>query len=128
MISLAQFFMGRDTAYAADLTDVIVGNSGVTVTRANALLAAFGEPRVVNSGWRPPSVNASTPGAAKFSRHMTGEAVDLEDGDGYLDEWCLAHQDVLVRVGLWQESPASTKGWAHVQIVPPRSGNRIFFP
>jgi hypothetical protein len=45
-----------------------------------------------------------------------------------LDDWCLEHPEVLQEIGLWQEHPAATKGWCHLQIVPPRSGKRVFFP
>jgi hypothetical protein len=101
----------------------------------NQLLADFyasqpqGSYRTVNSGWRPPEVNASTSGAARNSKHMTGEACDLSDDDEMLDSWLLgAGRPSLVRIGLWQESPQSTPRWAHVQCVPPPSGNRVFIP
>jgi hypothetical protein len=61
---------------------------------------------------------------------MTGQACDLSDDDAALDTWCLSVDGVaaLTRIGLWQESPASTQRWCHVQIVPPASGNRVFIP
>lgn len=127
-MTLVEYWMGRDKTYPGNLTAQIRANAAMTVERANALLERFGEVRTVNSGWRPPTVNAATPGAAPFSKHMTGEAVDIADPEGDLDEWCLAHQDALVDIGLWLEHPASTKGWCHVQISPPRSGNRVFYP
>lgn len=129
MISRNDFFKGRDTDYQDDWTSEIESNSQNTIRRANQLLIAFGDEfRKVNSGWRPPSVNAATPGAAKFSRHMTGEAIDIQDDEGDLDEWCLSHPGVLEALGLWQEHPASTKGWCHLQTVAPKSGNRVFYP
>lgn len=128
MITREDFFKGRDTQYPADYTQAISDNADLTIALANQLLYAFGESRGVNSGWRPPSVNAGTPGAAPFSRHMTGEAIDIYDPEGDLDEWCLANQAQLVTLGLWQEHPASTKGWCHVQTVAPKSGNRVFYP
>lgn len=128
MLTLADYYKGRDTEYPADLTPKIEANADLTVALANQLLYNFGEMRKVNSGWRPPAVNAGTPGAAVFSRHMTGEAIDLYDPEGDLDEWCLAHPEILEKLGLWQEHPASTKGWCHVQTVPPKSQNRVFYP
>lgn len=128
MITKEDYFKGRDARFVEFLTPLIEANAADTVQRANKLLEAFGEDRGVNSGWRPPSVNASTPGAAPNSKHMSGEAIDLADPEGDLDEWCLANQSILISIGLWQEHPASTKGWCHVQIVPPRSGNRVFYP
>lgn len=98
------------------------------VQRVNGLLLAFGEPRGVNSGWRPSAINAATPGSAQFSKHMTGQACDLADPHGDLDEWCLDNLEILEQLGLWLEHPAATKGWCHVQTVPPRSGKRVFYP
>ncbi len=99
-----------------------------TVDKANKLLEYFGEERGITSGWRPVEVNKLVPGAALYSNHTRCRAVDIADPHGDLDEWCLAHPEVLEQVGLWQEHPASTKGWCHVQIVPPKSGNRVFYP
>jgi hypothetical protein len=40
-----------------------------------------------------------------------------------------ANADTVLRdLALWLEHPASTKGWAHVQLRPPRSGRRVFYP
>ena len=128
MILLSDYWMGRDKENISDMTGTILENASETVNRANLLLRAFGQERTVNSGWRPPSVNAATPGAALKSKHMTGQAIDLADPEGDLDEWCFDHPDILERIGLWQEHPASTKNWCHVQIVPPKSGRRVFYP
>lgn len=139
MITLADYWMGRDADYEHALTEAIRMNARETVGRANALLAMVEDdalaieinPRTespVNSGWRPPEINAGTPGAAPRSKHMSGQAVDLYDPDGLLDDWCMDHQEQLGEVGLWLEHPGSTKGWCHVQTVPPRSGHRVFYP
>lgn len=128
MITEADYWMGRDTHYPDELTVQIRENAAVTIRRANSLLTTFGEDRAVTSGWRPKAVNEATHGAAPLSKHMTGQAIDLADPEGDLDQFCLDHPDVLANIGLWQEHPASTKGWCHVQIVPPRSGNRVFYP
>lgn len=128
MITVSDYLMGREKRYAADLTTEVCVNAAETVNRVNALLKEFGEERHVTSGWRPPEVNASTPNAAKRSNHMLGLACDIEDPEGDLDEWCVDHPEVLERLGLFQEHPATTKGWAHLQTVPPRSGKRTFYP
>ena len=86
MISLADYFMGRNVTYADELTDDLVDNARITVFRANDLLHRFGESRFVTSGWRPPAVNATIPNAARKSKHMTCQAIDLEDDDGDLDD------------------------------------------
>ena len=128
MISVADYFMGRDKQFPDELTDELRTNAASTVDRVNQLLEAFGEPRKVNSGWRPAVVNAATPNAAKKSKHMTCEACDISDYTGSLDAWCVNNLDALERIGLWLESPASTPSWCHVQTVPPRSGLRVFIP
>lgn len=122
--------MGRDDAYPLAMTPEIEHNAEILLMAINILLTQWGRSAKVSSGWRPPAVNAATPNAAKFSRHMTGQAIDLEDHDGLLDDWLMgpAGQDCLVALGLWMEHPAATKGWAHLQSVPPASKNRTFYP
>lgn len=134
VITLQDYWMGRDIAYPADLTDEIRANAAIIVERANLLLTAFRaatgdtEIRHVNSGWRPPAINANTPNAAVRSRHMTGQAIDIADPEGDLDQYCIDHVLVLQKIGLWLEDPSSTKGWTHVQSVPPKSNRRVFYP
>lgn len=123
-ITLPQFLMGRDTKWP--LTDAMKVSAPIVVTRANLLLAHFGQYRKVTSGYRPPAINNATPGAAAHSNHEVCEAVDLEDKDGQLDRFCMANQDLLASIGLWLESPTDTPRWTHVQIVPPASGHRVF--
>ena len=109
-------------------------NAETTIVKGNQLILAFqnatgdNEGRDATSGYRPPAVNAATRGAAVKSKHMKCLAVDIRDDEGALDEWCLAHPGVLEGIGLWQEHPSATKGWCHVQTVPPGSGNRVFYP
>lgn len=126
MITLQEYLMGRDRKYT--LTPDLEANAEETVDKINQLLDAFGESRKVRSGWRPPEINQATTNAAPKSRHMSCEACDLDDPEGDLDEWALAHPEILQQIGLWQEHPSATKSWAHFQIVPPKSGNRVFFP
>lgn len=144
-ISLDQYFINagvdRRVRYAFAFSADIEAKAIITVDRANELLnwaVSYGvtvdqhpaNHSPVSSGWRPPEVNSSTPGAAARSKHMTGEAIDIYDPDGDLDEWLMTTrgQEILKTLGLWHEHPSATKGWAHVQTVPPRSGNRTFYP
>lgn len=139
MISIQNYYMGRDLTYGDELTKDKVLNAGITVQRINALILAFQAAGValetnpktktpVSSGWRPAEINGATDGAAVRSKHMTCQACDLYDPEGEIDEWALAHPDVLAKIGLWQEHPSATKGWAHFQTIPPKSGNRVFYP
>jgi hypothetical protein len=128
MITLADYFMGRDQQYGAELTEELRVNAGHVVARANLLLSRAGFERRVTSGWRPAAINATLENAAKESRHIVCLAVDIEDGDGALDAWCMANPRALEDIGLWLEHPSATPRWCHVQIVPPRSGMRVFHP
>lgn len=130
MITLTDYWMGRDREFPLALTPQIEKNAALTVQLVNALLVRFGEGRKVTSGWRPPEVNAKTAGAAPKSKHMTGQAIDLADPEGDLDDWLMSAegQAAMAELGLWHEHPAATKGWAHLQTVPPRSGRRTFYP
>jgi hypothetical protein len=134
MITLTDYFMGRDSQYPDELTDDIRKNAAETVARANLLLSSYraltkdAEIRKVNSGWRPSGVNAATPGAAPRSKHMLGQAIDISDPEGDLDEWAMDNPEILQTIQLWQEHPSATKGWAHFQIIPPKSGKRVFHP
>lgn len=135
--------MGRDIAYASELTDAIRANAAETVRRANSLLdiaAAQGilpgidfvTKCAVGSGWRPAGVNATTSNAAKGSKHLTGQALDIRDTVPHrpLATWACTPQGraALEQVGLWCERPQWCPSWLHVQIVPPGSGSRFFVP
>lgn len=139
--TLADYFMGRRELYPLSMSPRIELEAMRTVELVNKLLSQslmFGvtleiNPRtgsIVSSGWRPPEVNQNTPGAAVKSKHMTGHAVDIYDPDGDLDDWLMSDpgQGALGEIGLWMEHPSATKGWCHLQTLPPRSGRRVFYP
>jgi Peptidase M15 len=125
-ISPSEYYMGRDKLFAGELSDAHKMNAERTIVAANAILELFGQKRRVTSGWRPASINAATKGAALHSRHVLCQAIDLEDNDKALINWCLNNQDKLAEVGVWMEDPRDTPTWVHWQIVPPASGHRIF--
>ena len=127
-LKLTDYYMGRDRQYHAELTPELRANARETVRRVNLLLQRAGMARKITSGWRPTAVNAAVPGAAKGSKHISCIAIDLEDRDGRLDAWCMAHLDVLEEIGLWLEHPDATPDWCHLQTLPPGSGNRVFEP
>ncbi len=127
-ITLADYFMGRDCTHADELSSEFRVHAALTVARTNALLERAGLACTVNSGWRPRTINASVPGASARSKHLTCQAIDLRDSNEALDAWCIRHLSVLEQLGLWLEHPDATPGWCHVQIVPPRSGRRVFMP
>jgi hypothetical protein len=130
----------RDELYAVRLTLAIRDAAAETCHLVDQLLQAYAAARGplplhrngthVASGWRPPEVNAATPGASRTSLHMTGQAIDIFDPDGALDAWLMSApgQAALVRIGLWLEHPDKTPRWAHLQTVPPASKRRVFWP
>lgn len=139
-ITVDQYFMGRDRTHGHLLGPDLRREAAATVALINRALMQAQRDGVVledhpvtrcplSSGWRPPDINASTPGAAVRSLHMQCKAGDVFDPDGTLDDWLLASADtVLKEIGLWLEHPAATKGWAHLQTKPPGSGRRVFYP
>ena len=110
----------------------VVENAEELLAKVNALLLELPYPEAerpqINSGWRPAHYNATVPNAAPNSKHITGQAVDLYDPDGVIDAHLHTHFDLLIKHRLWMEHPSATKGWCHLQSVPPRSGNLCFYP
>lgn len=63
--------------------------------------------------------------------HMTGEAIDLNDPDGDLDNWLMdtaEGKQAVKELDLYIEHKDYTAGWCHVQIRKTKSGNRYFIP
>jgi hypothetical protein len=140
-ITLGDYLMGRDAIYPDDFTLAVMANAEKTVKLVNSLLAVMESEgmkleahpvsqSLVSSGWRPPQINRQVKGAAPKSKHMTGEAVDLYDPEGDIDNFLMSGQGqrVLASLGLYIEHPSATKSWSHIQIVPPRSQQRVFYP
>lgn len=125
-ITRNEILMGREKD--APLTGIMEVNLEKLLRAVNKFRAVYGKPMKVTSGYRPAAINATVPGAAKKSNHMACLAVDFADSDGKLAEYCLNNLKLLEEFGIWLEDPAFTKGWVHMQVVPPRSGNRIFKP
>lgn len=143
MISMAQYWMGRDKIYVGEFTPEIKRNGEATVAAINELLGAFAADTGIvltrcASGWRPRSVNAETSNAAEHSLHITANAEDIRDTPGRdFARWCCKNQDKIVRLDLWIErfewtSKRNSFGewvsWVHAQRLPPRSGRRFFIP
>lgn len=142
MITLTDYLMGRREQFPQAYSPDIEREALRTVELVNKLLEKATLHRVilteksprtgtlVSSGWRPPQVNAATANAAPRSLHMRGQAVDLYDPEGELDDWLMtdAGQAELARLGLWMEHPGATKSWSHLQTRAPRSGRRVFWP
>jgi hypothetical protein len=140
MISERDYYMGRDAAYPDELTWAVREAVAQLIPRVNATIAMMARDGIapgvdahthcaVASGWRPAAVNDATANAAKGSKHMTGQAVDLRDTpERVLCRWALANPDALVTMGLWMEDPRWTDSWLHLQCVAPGSGRLVFVP
>lgn len=143
MITVEQYWMGRDFAYGNELTDEKRANAAKLIDLVNRLIPEIQVAGIllqnhpvnkspISSGWRPAKINQNLANAAVKSKHMTCQAIDLYDPDGDLGEWAMDNQAVLEKVGLWFESPGSCKGWLHLQSVPFGSykagGKRWFYP
>lgn len=138
-ITVIDYLMGREKMYPDEYTIGIRANAELTVDAVNSLLARLeqaGVPlethpqtgTIISSGWRPPQINGQIKNAAVRSKHMTGQACDLYDPEGRIDDWLMDNLPANRSLGLWMEHPSATKGWAHVQIVPPASGKVVFYP
>lgn len=141
MITLAQYWMGRDLTHIGEWSPAVREHATELLARVNALLDNAAMAGVypgldertgtaVASGWRPRGVNARTANAATASRHIAGQAIDVEDTppERPLARFCLQRLDLLEELDLWLEDPRWTPTWVHLQSVPPGSGRRVFIP
>jgi hypothetical protein len=104
-------------------------NADILIPLVNALLADPECPSPdagLRSGYRPLAYNRGVMNAAPNSKHMTGEAVDVNDTDGAIDRWLT--DDILEHYQLYREAPSATLSWCHLQCSPPKSGHRTFMP
>jgi uncharacterized protein YcbK (DUF882 family) len=129
-ISKSEILMGR--IKEEELSDELKANLEKLTAALNGVRTAYGKPMIVSSGYRSPAKNASI-GGAKKSHHMSCKACDFKDTDGSLDTWCLMNQDLLEKLGLWQEHPDATPGWVHLDIgerdtTKKREYKRVFKP
>lgn len=135
-ITLKQYWENRDVEFATELSPLVRANATETVRRANKFLLLYHTATgsdasdTVNSGWRPPSVNAATAHAAKNSPHLTAEAVDLSDDGEVIDRWLSSEAgcQALISCDMYAEAASATPRWAHLQTRKTASGNRIFQP
>lgn len=127
-ISKDELLKGRDKDYASDYTQEISDNLDKLLIPLNKMREAYGSPLICNSGWRPPSINAATPGAASHSAHCMGLAADIADPDGKLMNWVLANLELMKELGFFFEDFRWTPNWVHFGLRKPSSGKRIFIP
>lgn len=95
--------------------------------RMNKIRMEYSQPMTVTSGYRSLEdhlriyKNKGITDQSKIpmkSKHLSGQAVDISDPNGHLQEWCKANQTLIRQVGLWMEDFSFTKTWVHFQCVP----------
>lgn len=134
-ISMSELMSGN---LISDIPHSAQVNLEILLQKINLIRAAWAKPMKVTSGFRSmqhhidiyrtkalrENKTFSMLQVPLQSKHLYGQAVDIEDLDGSLYAWCEANVPLLETVGLWIEK--GTKGWVHFQILPPRSGSRFF--
>lgn len=132
MITLEEYWQGRDVCYADQCTDEIKKNAQETVKRVNKFLTYAEQDGIirnkVSSGWRPKGINDATSNAAKKSNHLIGKAIDVYDPDRKLAQWMINNKSLLSLCFIWAEDPRWTPTWVHLQIIPPTSQKLIYIP
>lgn len=113
-------------------TSEIDSNLKLLLIAINQVRLAYNTPMTVVSGLRSQAFQddliAKGLSKASKSKHLYGQAVDIQDKDGRLWEWCMKNMSVLESADLFLEDKQSTPTWVHFQVCPPRSGKRIFIP
>lgn len=127
MIKKSEITMGRDRAFPGEWTEEISQNIDRLLSALNVVREKYGKPMTVASGWRPRSYNNTIKAAGKQSNHTMGLACDIRD-DGTLRDWVLENLELMQQLGLYFEDFRWTPGWVHFQIIPPKSGKRIYIP
>lgn len=125
-ISVTEYLMGR--AKLEDLSPELQSNVNTLIPKINDLLEKFGEYRKCNSGYRSLEDQKRINPSAMKSKHLSCQAIDLEDKNRVLSQWCLKNVKVLEELGLYCEDFKYTPTWCHFQIVAPKSGKRFFIP
>jgi hypothetical protein len=138
-ISIEEYLMNRGSLET--LSSEIVANINTLIPKINDLLERFGEKRDVSSGLRRmedhlriyAEINSKRKSQGlepvkvpMGSSHLTGQAIDLEDKNDKLKNWCVNNISVLEELNLFMEHPSYTDTWCHLQIKPTKS--RIFKP
>lgn len=118
-------------------TDPIIDkNLAILYQRLNDFQAVFmdegGSPFVITSGLRDEALQTKLidqgKSNAKHSKHLIGAAADIQDKKGLLKKWILENIEYFKGKGLYFEDFNYTKGYVHVQMMPPGSGKMIFIP
>lgn len=111
-----------------DLTPIQTANFARLLTAMNAFRTAYAKRMIVTSGVRSEFDQARINPKAKGSAHVQAAACDIADPDNDVWGFCMANMKLLETLGLYLEDKRSTPRWVHFQVVPPKSGHRVFIP
>ena len=103
-------------------------NFNLLFDRLNLLRSKYGHPMIITSGVRSLEDQARINPSAMGSAHVKAAAADIADPDRRLGDWLIDNIGFCEQTGLWMEDLRFTPRWIHIQIIPPKSGNRIFIP
>lgn len=113
-------------------TPEIDANLAILYDRINQVRIAYGAPMIVTSGLRSEAQQQALIAAGKSnasrSKHLTGQAVDIQDLDRAVRDWVITNMSYMEQLGFWFEDFGHTIGWVHFQTIAPASGNRVFIP
>lgn len=116
---------GRHPERLPWVSPAVEQNAAVTARCVSALLLLFGQSRRLTSGFRDIDSNRKLKNASPWSKHLTGQAADIDDLHGDLKKWVAAHPDAVANCGLWCEPLHMTPTWLHVQTTPVPGGKRV---
>lgn len=94
----------------------------------NVIRYECGIPFIITSGVRSKSDQQRINPKSMNSAHTMAAACDIADSDGRIWVWVIDNLDFVAENGVYLESRNYTPRWVHMQVVPPKSGNRIFLP
>ena len=109
-------------------------NLNTLIDKLSIIRALYNRPMIVTNGLRDKAdmlriyKNRPESRIPWGSMHLIGAAADIADRDKSLAKFCFDNVQLLEDVGLWVEDPTYTHSWCHLQIYPPKSGNRFFKP
>lgn len=125
-----------------DLSAESQANLVILLEKVNKIRSLYGKPLTITSGYRSPddqiriyreiAEKKGKPFDIKKvpmgSQHLRCAAVDIYDPNKELQTWIKVHLKEMEEIGVWFEDFSATINWVHIQIYPPKSGNRFFIP
>lgn len=94
----------------------------------NVLRFECGIPFLITSGARSKEdqlrINPKSPNSA----HTLAAACDIADSDRRIWDWLMGNIELVADNGVYLESKVYTPRWVHMQVIAPKSGNRVFLP